>query len=388
MRMMNRWLVLALHALACTSLLAAPFVPASDDEVLETLPESRDATVAMLKRQQSALRARPGDLALASTFARRAIAVSRASGDPRYLGQARAALAPWWSAGDAPPVALLLRATVKQSLHDFPGALADLDRLLAIAPGDAQARLTRATVRNVLGRHADALADCDGLPGGTPALVVTACRADAASRAGRARTAYDALSRALESSRADASLRAWGSTIAAEIAARLDAGDAAERQFRTSLALDAGDPYTLGAYADYLLDRGREREAAALVARHTRNDALLLRYVVALRNVDMAAFERQRGELAARVEASRRRGDGVHLREEARYALDIERDAKAALALARANWDVQREPADLRILAEAARAAGDGAAMRIVADWTRATGLEDARVAALLKGGA
>jgi len=388
MRMLNRWLVLALHALACTSLLAAPFIPASDDEVLETLPEVRDATLTMLKREQSALRARPGELALASAFARRAIAAARASGDPRYLGQARAALAPWWSAGEAPPVALLLRATVKQSLHDFPGALADLDRLLAIAPGDAQARLTRATVRNVLGRHADALADCDALPRDTPPLVVTACRADAASRAGRARTAYDVLARGLADSRADASLRAWASTIAGEIAARLDAADAAERQFRLSLALDAGDPYTLGAYADFLLDRGRRREAVALLARHTRNDGLLLRYVIALRDVDTAAFERHRVELAARVDASRRRGDGVHLREEARYALDIERDPEAALALARANWNVQREPADVRVLAEAARAAGDAGAMRIVSDWTTATGLEDTRVAALLKGGA
>ena len=40
------------------------------------------------------------------------------------------------------------------------------------------------------------------------------------------------------------------------------------------------------------------------------------------------------------------------------YKLAIENDPEGALALARANWQVQREPADRRILDEAERAAG------------------------------
>jgi hypothetical protein len=49
---------------------------------------------------------------------------------------------------------------------------------------------------------------------------------------------------------------------------------------------------------------------------------------------------------------------------------------------------VQREPADLRILALCARAAGDAAALRDVRDWLRTSKLEDARLAAMLDGGA
>jgi len=66
----------------------------------------------------------------------------------------------------------------------------------------------------------------------------------------------------------------------------------------------------------------------------------------------------------------------LHKREEARYRLTIENDAAGALRLARENWQVQREPADLRILSEAAAAAGDAEMQRDVAAWTVATGLQ------------
>jgi len=65
-------------------------------------------------------------------------------------------------------------------------------------------------------------------------------------------------------------------------------------------------------------------------------------------------------------------------------------DARSALALALDNWRVQREPADLLVLAEAANAAGDAAAMGIVRRWLAETGFEYPAVAALTgaRGGA
>jgi hypothetical protein len=61
--------------------------------------------------------------------------------------------------------------------------------------------------------------------------------------------------------------------------------------------------------------------------------------------------------LGARFDASRARGDVVHRREEARYWLSLRDDPSRAHALAKANWDVQKEPWDARILREAADAA-------------------------------
>jgi tetratricopeptide (TPR) repeat protein len=381
-----RFRLLMLAASLAFGAQAAPWVPDDDAQVLETIAEKRDPQLAGLTRLRSATRAEPNDVVRALAFARRAIEASRSTGDPRFVGQAQSTLAPWWSLVDAPASVLLIRATIKQSLHDFDGALNDLDRLLERLPHDAQARLTRATVRMVVGRFAEAAADCDALAGRVAPLVLAACRADVASRVGRSAQALDMLLGALED-RGDAGIRAWAATMAAEIAARRGERERAERLFRRSLAIDPADPYTLGAYADWLLDQRRPGEVVTLLETRTRRDALLLRLVIALRELPgREAYEMRRAELAARVEAARSRGDRVHLREEARYMLVIRQDANEAARLARDNFGVQREPADLRVLAQAARAAGDRAALREARDWMRRTGLEDEATATLLAG--
>ena len=347
--------VLLVGTLVAAPVLAAPAIPWSDDVVLERLPESRDPSIATLKKMRSLVRAAPQDLRVATLYARRAVDASRATGDPRYLGQAQAALQPWWSADDAPSPALLLRATIKQSLHDFDGALADLDRLLARAPDDAQARLTRATVRAVVGRAVEARADCDRLDRAVPALVAAACRASADASTWRALDAALAAD-----TRSPAGLRTWALTIAGEMAARRGDAVGADARFREALALDPNDAYLAGAYADFLIDAGRHAEAARLLDNRTRHDALLLRLVIAERQLPerRERYEADRAELAARFDATRRRGDSVHRREEARYALEVEDDPARALTLARANFAMQKEPADARLLADAARAAG------------------------------
>ncbi len=81
------------------------------------------------------------------------------------------------------------------------------------------------------------------------------------------------------------------------------------------------------------------------------------------------AADRTRVPGRARRDRARRRGDGLHRREEALIALAIDNDPARAVALARANFDVQREPADARVLAAAGRAARDAAALRVVEDW-------------------
>ena len=377
--------LLATAILACTlGAVAAPYVPSSDAIVLEQLPEKGDPSLARLKRMRVALMANPRELAIAAPVARRALEAARELGDPRFLGEAQAALAPWWAADDVPADALLLRATVKQSQHDFNGSLADLSRLVAARPDLAQARLTRATVLGVVGRHAEALADCAALAARVPALVGAACAAAPASLSGHAASAYDALVGALDAPGGDAGVREWALTLAAELAARRGDPASAERHYRGAFALDPRDAYLKAAYADFLLDRDRAREVPPLLASDTKNDALLLRLALAEQRLPdrREAFAVHRADLAARFDAARRRGDTLHLREEARFRLTIERDAVSALALARANWAVQREPADLRILIDAARAVRDAGALRVAADWIAANRLEDVTLVA------
>jgi len=50
-----------------------------------------------------------------------------------------------------------------------------------------------------------------------------------------------------------------------------------------------------------------------------------------------------------------------------------------------ANWRVQREPADARLVLEAALACGDKPAAKQVLDWLKANKLEDRRLQTLAK---
>ncbi|HEV8554600.1 MAG TPA: hypothetical protein VGR65_14650 [Casimicrobiaceae bacterium] len=379
------WLVLTL--LLGAPAFAKPYLPTDDGAVLERLPEKTDPSLRDVKRLRAALDRNPGDLMLAARLARRAIEAARETGDPRFVGQAQAALAPWWKQSGPPAQALLLRATLKQSMHDFPGALADLDRLIAANPRDGQAVLTRATVLTVQGRYAEARADCARIARLTVPLVTIACDAAAASVSGEAASAYRALKGALAAPAADAGLAEWAQTLAGEIAQRRGDAAAAEAHFRAALALDSRDPYLLGAYADFLLDRNRPAEVVPLLKNYTRNDNLLLRLALAEARLPelRSSFAAHRSDLEERYEAARRRGDTLHRREEARYVLDIVGNSERALALARENWKIQRESADLRILLSAAKAAGDAAALQEAIEWVRAHRLEDAAITTLLE---
>ena len=374
--------------LSCACVLAtanaAPSIPASGAQVLERLPGGVHPAQRELQGLRTALAAKPNDLALATTLARRYIELSRRDGDPRYLGYAQAALAPWYTQPQPPSPVLVLRATLRQSTHQFGAALADLDTVLKRDSGDSQAWLTRATVQLITGDVAGARGSCMRLYSRAPELVVQTCLASVGSVSGQAPASYERL-RQTHAARLDAGpeLRAWSATLLGEMATRLGRFEAAESHFREALALDPLDSYLLGAYADFLLDRGRASEVIKLLKDKTAADALLLRYAIALKVVGAPGAAQASAELAARFDAAMRRRDNVHQREQARYELALRGDAVAAVRLAKLNWAVQKEPADLRILAQAALASKDAEARALVRDWMNSSRIEDAAIAPL-----
>ena len=158
---------------------------------------------------------------------------------------------------------------------------------------------------------------------------------------------------------------------------------AAETAYRQALALDLSDGYLLAAYADFLLDRERPAEVLKLLKGKGSSDLLLLRLAIAAHAAKAPEASAWQAELAARFEAARRRGDATHQKEEARFALALLGDVPRALTLARANWAVQREPADARVLLEAAAAAADAKAAAPVLKWMADTGVESVVLRAL-----
>jgi tetratricopeptide (TPR) repeat protein len=143
-------------------------------------------------RQQQAQR--PGDAELAVRLASRYFDEVAAFGDPRYIGYAQAALAPWWALPEPPADVRVMRAKLRQFDHQFDAARADLAAVVAADPGHADAWAWLAAIAMVQARYADARQACQQLAPLTSPLTAVACaaavdsvtgRAGAASRAGR-----------------------------------------------------------------------------------------------------------------------------------------------------------------------------------------------------------
>jgi tetratricopeptide (TPR) repeat protein len=367
------------------SVQAEPYLPTDDTQVLEQLPTPAGGTRRELRSLREELAKNPEDLELAVRLARRYIEIGRAEGDPRYYGQAEALLQGWWTLDEPPTAVRILRATLRQNRHEFDAALSDLSAVLQAAPRDAQAWLTQAVILQVMGRHDQARRSCTQLATLATPLVSAACLADVASISGDAANASALLRRAIDAAPdADVGLRQWAMTILAEIAARTGAAADAERNFRAALALGVKDSYLLGAYADFLLDQHRPTEVRDLLASETRIDPLLLRLALAEAQLGEPELAEHVAALQARFDTARRRGDTVHRREEARFALHLLGKPAEALRLALDNWAVQREAWDARLVLEAALAADaiDDAAEVLV--WLKKTGLEDRQIAGMV----
>jgi hypothetical protein len=186
--------------------------------------------------------------------------------------------------------------------------------------------------------------------------------------------------------RAERAQRVWALSTLAEVEQRLGLNAETASRFESALALEPRDPYTLAAYADFLLDHGDPRRVVELLSGFERIDALLLRLAIAEKQSGSAEHAKDRAaELAARFDAARLRGDVSHRREESRFALALAGDPARALALAQANWAVQRETGDARVLLEAAAAARDRRAAAPVLAFLAKNGSSDPTLLELVR---
>lgn len=364
----------------CPPVLSAPYRPADDGQVLEQLPARLlGSEQKALRELRARLQSAPQDAGLAAELAERYYRLAQRSGDPRYIGYAQSVLLPWPAGSAAPPEIRTVRALIAQFLHDFGAALADLDAVLTADPADLGARSYRAIIQLVKADYAKASADCQELERRIRGLVAGACLPTVAAVTGRAESALATLTQLLKTyPAAPANEKLWVFNRLAEINQRLGRAAAAEGWYRQALAIGITDQYLLATYAEFLLDQQRAAEVVELLKTQVQNDVLLLRLTLAEAALGAPAAAGHRAMLADRYEASRRRGDKLHLADEALFALHLDRQPAAALRFAQENWALmQREPGDARVFLEAALAARDPAAATPVFEWLRETGHQD-----------
>jgi len=359
---------------------AAPFTPASDNEVVERLPgrAGDDPAIRRVESLRRQLAAQPQDLRLRTEVARRYFDLAMAQGDPRYAGYASGALAALAAQPPQDANYWLVRGLLEQFHHDFERALDSLARAAQADPALPDPVAWRAAIFMVQARYPEAASECAKLAPLAHPLWAAGCAAYAQAAQGGLRPAYEGLVNAsAKATGVPVSLRLWTETRLAEMAQRLGRTDAAARHFQRALETGITDQFLLGAYADFLIAQGRPAEVLKLLASWERSDILLLRLALAGKAAQDRRAEDWTRQLRERFAAAERRKDRLHEWEAAVFELDIEGRPEQALRLAAANYGAQREPRDALLLMRAALAAGKPAEAAPALAWFKASRHED-----------
>jgi hypothetical protein len=184
---------------------------------------------------------------------------------------------------------------------------------------------------------------------------------------------------------APADVTRWRLMTEADLALRAGDVDAALLHLERAHALDPTNEEARTRFAELLHAKGRDARALEVAG---SPGASLARLVIGLRAAAGIGDPRAKGyglEIDELLEVLRRRGEQRHERERAQLALSVDGDAARALELAHRNFAIQKDTPDLRLLIDAALAAGDRDSLRLVRAWLTETGFEDRVVDARLR---
>ena len=361
-----------------------PFIPATDDTIVERLPSAYRAGKERLQTLRNQLAEDPQNSQRVAALAEEYIRLAQADADPRYYGYAESVLSPWQDEFHPPIEILRQRAALHQVRQQGGLALSDLEQLLARQPGDARAWLDSAGILQARGEYAEARRSCERLIGLAEPLISAVCSSYVLSLQGQAAKSYQLLTKIMRATpQASPAARQWALSVQAQIAARLGDAAQAKRHFQEALKLGPSDKQLLATYADFLLDQQQVAAVRELLADEITDESLLLRLALAEKQLGGTRLNEYKTTLKSRFDAARLRGDSAHWRDQGRALLALFDQPAAALALAKQLWVSQKEPADARLLLESALAANQPQAAQPVLEWLDDTGLEDVHLALL-----
>lgn len=371
--------IVAIWALSSIAM-AAPYRPASPDDVLLTLSniETQTSRASSLARNMNS----QSDPVAAVKIARDFVDLGRSQNDERYFGYASAALEPWSQVASPPLEVAILFADIAQHQHRFIDARKILDEVIARDATHAHARIMHAAVLMTLGLPKLAQPDCQQLFTVKESFIAMMCSAQVASLTGRLGAGYGVVTTLLQSFASDTSdAYGWGLGIAGEMADRKGDLAAAEQWFRKAIALSSSDLVSRLQLCDVLLQIREAQQVLNLLDGAPASEPVLLRRALAAQQLtDKSAARAALDAWQSAVDQSAQLGIRLHLRELARGELVLLNKPHQALATALQNWSVQRESADARILTDAARATKNLQALNQVREWQQALKFEDVQL--------
>jgi tetratricopeptide (TPR) repeat protein len=379
------WIALVLVGTSSEILAATPFRPADPGFVVAVLPggasRPRDRFAGQLAESRL-------DADVAARLAGELLEQARTTLQPQLYGRAEKVLAPWVERPDAPAALLLLQADILQQRHEFQQSVQLLDRVIVKDSRMVRARLMRANTNIVTGQFERARTDCAWLLGSGDSWTGTVCLTEVLGATGQLDRARILLDRLLanDASTSSREVFAWTLEVRADLAVRSGSLHDAERCLTRAVALTPSSDYLRLALADVLVEEGHAHEATIYLNTARPSVGALLRQTEVLgASPHSREYQESLAALRERLAVSTQRGERTHLREEARLALDLFKDPAAALALALDNFSVQKETEDIRILARAAIATRNRAALDQLQQWIQHTGYRDVVVDQLLQ---
>ncbi len=379
---------------------AAPFLPTSDGQVLETLSPSLIALSRELHNTNSTGTRVSSDQPTQEYQQRQLLEryrIALSSQDPRAYGNVLRLLETWPESFEKTEQVHLVHAGVLQHSHAFDAALVELDQVFKKNPQNDQALLMRAQIGLVMGNYELAMESCERLQLPFHPVLRVNCELQVKGVTGYAQEALQTFNeilsdpdRMLQDDRLEIYLSAG------DIAHRLGQNALAQSYYRTAVELSPYSPYALAHLSQLLLENDEPGKMISLLEPVPESSLSLelkvLRALAWNELLDGSATdarhkpiaEQRVSQLNAELEdyfvGSRLRGEAFSYKEFSLYALTIADNPAEALEAAKLNWAVQKEPSDTLLLARAALAMGNKELLTTLEMWTDATGTEDVRL--------
>ena len=365
-----RGLFLSLSCLITQNLAARVWTPPTDDTpVLELGPRSAPISAAASAWSM--------DQALSSAAAQ--LEQLQRSGNPRHYQAIQALTTPWLQ---TPSPAPLLLARAQQHQHRFDAALQTLQQHPTDTQHQAEAALLEAAILRLQGHYALALQACGRIREDSAERLL--CEWPVRSLSGELDAAIDQLTQ-LPSGELNDTLRHWRHSELAEMHERAGNDETALRHWLSALQADKHDLFIATATADLLIRTSRADTALKVLDPLPSLDPVLIRRAQAARSLGASEASTLAEQIWQRLQLADQVHGQSHPRELTQAALMLGRDQEA-LAWARRNWALQKEPLDARLLLIAAQVAGQADDAAEIRRWQQETGLQDVRLSNLPDG--
>lgn len=376
---------LSLAAAFClVSFCAAAQEPSSGDDTTPIISSAatNDPELVQLRRAQAYLKSRPDDLRTTVVTAQRFIAKGKRENQPRYLGMAEALIETWLSQYDPHPAIMLAKADILQFRHQFHAAIEILKDIPNFGAEGAAALLMRSNLHQLKGDFDQAANACAQLARelNFMADICDLHLQSLRSEIEPARSKLEALIARLE---LPVEIRAWATGKLADMSSRQ--GEPLEAlEYLQELAPEQVSTALKSQMMDLLLLLDRPGAVLQMVATDDNSEGLQLRRLRALKMTG----ENWRGPISSlvvsRISPQQEGGANPHARELAYFHHYLTGDTEAAYSAARENWDLQREPIDIRLLFETAHRAGKLEEVADAIDWISQTKYQDVYLASFL----